>query len=339
MKTKIFGMLVMVAALAACSAQKDSSESGGAVVVPADDGGGGPPKPGAAFDYRRMQYDTSGVCGQQGFYFKLLAADDIVIGQRDGQDVMVDSRILLHPNKRFEVEITEKYIVSYTATGYTYKKQKSRYVAGNYVEANGKIVLGDLMEIVGREVDKRVVANILYKKDVMSSGLANHAVTGHMVWSTSAIQSEREACPNPEDTLGDFAKFQARPDRSVLQLNALYSGQQMYVNDFYIKNMRLILENDGHFSIVIQGAAPTEGFVSTYIIDSGIWQQVGGQIKLYHGTLSLGFNDDEATLRFTRDLTVFTKDRAYTLQMTGKSVSMKFGASDLTADDLTDTYR
>ena len=339
MKTKILGMLVLVAALAACSAKTDMNDSGGAVVVPADDGGGNPPKPGAAFDYRRMLYDTSGVCGQQGFYFKLLTADDIVIGQREGQDVMVDSRILLHPSKKFEVEITEKYILSYTATGYTYKKQKSRYVSGNYVEANGKLVLGDLMEIVGREVDKRVVANILYKKDMMSSGLASHSVTGHMVWSTSAIQSERETCPNPEDTLGDFAKFQARPNRSVLQLNALYSDQQIYADGFYIKNMRLILESDGNYSIVAEGAAPTEGFVSTYIIDSGIWQQVGGQLKLYHGVLSLGFEDDEATLRFTRDLTVFGKDKIYSLPMTGKSLSMKFGPTNLTKDDLTDTYR
>lgn len=339
MKTKILGLLVMVVALAACSAKTDSSQSGGAVVVPADDGGGNPPKPGAAFDYRRMQYDTTGACGQQGFYFKLLSAEDIVIGQRNGQDVMVDSRILLHANKRFEVEITEKYIMSYTATGYTYKKQKARYVSGSYVEANGKLVLGGLMEIVGREVDRRVVATILYKKDVMSPGLANHFVNGHMVLSTSAIESEREACPNPEDTLGDYAKFQARADRSVLELNALFSSEQIYANGFYIKNMRLILEADGHYSIVAEGAAPTEGFVSTYVIDSGMWQQVAGQLKLYNGVLSLGFGEDEAILRFTRDLIVFTKDKAYSLPMVGKRVTMKFGPSNLTKDDLTDTYR
>ena len=252
---------------------------------------------------------------------------------------MVDSRILLHPGNRFEVEITEKYIASYTDTGYTYKKLKSRYVAGVYTLASGKLVLGDLMEIVGREVDKKNVAYIHYLKDVMSAGLQGQSVNGHMVWSTSAIESERETCPTPEETLGDFAKFAARTDRSQVQLNALYSDQQIYSNGFFIKNMRLILQSDGSYSIVAQGAAPTEGFVSTYIIDSGYWSQVNGTLKLYNEVLSQGFEDDEAVLRFTRDLTVFANGNAYSVPMIGKSVTMKFGASDLTTDDLTDTYR
>ncbi|MGE3263534.1 MAG: hypothetical protein AB7K68_17290 [Bacteriovoracia bacterium] len=195
------------------------------------------------------------------------------------------------------------------------------------------------MEINAREVEKRVVANILYKKNVVSQGLADHSVMGHMVWSSAAIKSERETCPSQEDMLGDFAKFQARADRSKIELNALYSDQQIYANGFYIKNMRLILESDGHYAIVAQGAAPGEGFVSTFIIDSGIWQQVAGQLKLYHGALSLGFANNEATLRFTRDLIVFVRDKAYSVPMMGKSVSMRIGPSDLVTDDLTDTYR
>lgn len=338
MKFKITALLAMALTLAACSGRVESSETiGGGVGVPDDSGN--QPKPVVAFDYNRFLYDTSGVCGQQGFYFKLLTADDVVIGQRDGQDVMVDSRILLYPNKRFEVEINEKYILKYTDSGYAYKKMKSRVVSGTYSQSNGKLVLGDVMEIVGREVDKRVQANILYKKDVMSAGLSGRAVMGHMVWSTSAIKSERETCPNPEDSLGEFQKFQARADRSTIQLNALYSDQQIYANGFYIKNMRLILQNDGSYAIVAQGAAPTVGFVTTYIIDTGYWSRVNGSLKLYNGILNLGFGDDEATLRFTRDLTVFANDKAYSLPMTGKSVSMKFYPSDLITDDLTDTYR
>lgn len=330
-------LMMLTLGLAACASDVQTSGQSGNVIVPGDDSGNKPVV--QVFDYARLLYGTSGVCGQQGFYFKLLSADDIVIGQKDGQDIMVDSRILLYPNKKFEVESTEKYIMSYTATGYTYKKLKRRYVAGNYVEANGKLVLGDFMEINAREVDKRVVANILYKKNVVSQGLADHSVMGHMVWSSAAIKSERETCPNQEDMLGDFAKFQARADRSKIELNALYSDQQIYANGFYIKNMRLILENDGHYAIVAQGAAPGEGFVSTFIIDSGIWQQVAGQLKLYHGALSLGFANNEATLRFTRDLTVFARDKAYSVPMMGKSVSMRFGPSDFVTDDLTDTYR
>jgi hypothetical protein len=339
MKFKLTALLLLALALAACSGKVESSETlgGGGVGVPDDSGN--QPKPVVAFDYNRFLYDTSGVCGQQGFYFKLLTADDVVIGQRGGQDVMVDSRVLLYPNKRFEVEINEKYIMSYTDSGYTYKKMKSRVVSGNYSQSNGKLVLGDVMEIVGREVDKRVQANILYKKDVMSAGLAGRSVMGHMVWATSAIKSERETCPNPEDTLGDFAKFQARADRSTIQLSALYSDERFYSNDFYIKNMRLILQNDGSYAIVAEGAAPGVGFVTTYIIDSGYWSRVNGSLKLYNGILNLGFGDDEATLRFTRDLTVFANDKAYSLPMLGKTVSMKFYPSDLITDDLTDTYR
>ena len=338
MKFKFAALMVMALSLAACSGKVESSDSGGAVGVPADDSGN-QPKPGVAFDYSRLMYDTTGVCGQQGFYFKLLSADDVVIGSRDGQDVMVDSRILLYPNKRFEVEINEKYITSYTASGYTYKKMKSRFVSGNYIQADGKLVLGDVMEIVGREVDKRVQANILYKKDVMSAGLSGRSVMGHMVWSTSAIKSERETCLNPEDTLEEFQKFQARADRSTIQLNALFSDQQIYANGFFIKNMRLILQNDGSYAIVAQGAAPTVGFVTTYIIDTGYWSRANGSLKLYNGVLNLGFGDDEATLRFTRDLTVFANGKAYSLPMLGKTISLKFGPSDLITDDLTDTYR
>jgi hypothetical protein len=339
MNFKFTALLLLVLSLAACSAKVESGETlgGGGVSTPGDFGN--QPKPVVAFDYNRFLYDTSGVCGQQGFYFKLLTSDDVVIGQRDGQDVMVDSRILLYPNKRFEVEINEKYILKYTESGYAYKKMKSRVVSGNYSQSNGKLVLGDVMEIVGRDVDKRVQANILYKKDVMSAGLSGRTVMGHMVWSTSAIKSERETCPNPEDTLGEFKKFQARADRSTIQLNALYSDQEIYANGFFIKNMRLILQNDGSYAIVAQGAAPTVGFVTTYIIDTGYWSRVNGSLKLYNGILSLGFGDDEATLRFTRDLTVFANDKAYSLPMLGKSVSMKFYPSDLITDDLTDTYR
>lgn len=336
MKLKLAALLMMTLSLAACSGNADSNEA--AAGTPSDVGDNRP-KPAVAFDYGRLMYDTAGVCGQQGFYFKLLTADDVVIGQRQGQDVMVSSRILLHPDNRFEVEVTEKYILSYTGSGYTYKKTKSRFVTGNYTQSNGKLVLGDLMEIVGREVDKKNVAYIRYNKDLMSVGLEGKSVTGHIVWSTSAIKSERETCPNPEDTLGDFAKFQARPDRSQTQLSALYSDQQIYSNGFYIKNMRLVIQSDGSYAIVAQGAAPSEGFVSTYIIDPGHWSQANGTLKLYNEVLTQGFEDDEAVLRFTRDLTIFANGKAYSVPMIGKSVSMKFGPSDLTTDDLTDTYR
>lgn len=336
MKLKLATLLMMILSLAACSKTADSSESAGGIT---SEEGGNQPKPAGAFDYSRFVYDTSGVCGQQGFYFKLLVADNVVIGQRQGQDVMVDSRILLHADKRFQVEVTEKYILSYTDSGYTYKKLKSRYFAGTYTQANGKLILGDLMEIVGREVDKKNVAYIRYLKDVMSAGLQGQSVNGHMVWSTSAIKSERETCPNPENTLGAFAKFQARADRSQILLNALYSDQQIYSNGFFIKNMRLILQSDGSYAIVAQGAAPSDGFVSTFIIDSGYWSQINGALKLYNEVLSQGFDDDEAVLRFTRDLTVFINGKAYSVPMIGKAVTMKFGPSDLTTDDLTDTYR
>ena len=336
MKLKLAALLMMALSLTACAKAVGTSEPDTGTIA---DGGRSQPEEIAPFDYGRFMYGAIGACGSRGFYFKLLAADNVVIGQRQGQDVMVDSRILLHPGNRFEVEITEKYILSYTDSGFAYKKLRSRYVSGSYVEADGKLVLGDLMEIIGREVDKKNVARIRYLKNVMSSDLRGQVTNGHMVWSSSAIRSEREACPGAEDMLGDFAKFQARANRSQIQLNALRSDQQIYSNEFYIKNMRLVLQNDGSYAIVAQGAAPGEGTLSTIILESGYWSQVRGALKLYNGILTKGFAEGEAVLRFTRDLTVFVNDKAYSVPMIGKSVSMKFGPSDLTIDDLTDTYR
>ena len=340
MKTKIFGLLILFGGLSACAPSVESSESVHTANVPVDDGGGNePPKPVAEFDYRKMLYGTDGVCGQGGFYFKLLSADDAVIGQRNGQDVMVDSRILLYLNGKFQVEITEKYIASYTATGYTYKKKKSRYIEGYYVLANGKLLLGDLMEITGRSVDNRIQASILYKKDVMYRGLAHREVMGHMVWSTSAIKSERETCPKSDENLGDFAKFQARPNHTVLQMKALSTTEPMYTSGFNFKSIQVFLESDGSYALVIQGSTLGSSSIANYYVDSGYWEQSGGHLVLYHGVLSLGYNSDDATLQFSRDLLLVGNGKAFSVPMTGKTISLKFGPSDLTKDDLTDTYR
>ena len=207
------------------------------------------------------------------------------------------------------------------------------------MQVNGTLVLDDLMEIEGRKVDERLLATIHYKKNVMSAGLKDEVVGGHMVSSTAAIKSERETCPTQEETLGDFEKFLAREDRSELELDGLHADSEVHGTGFYIKNIRLILEDNGSYAIVADGAVAGYAFVSRFIVATGFWQRLGDQLKLYHGLLSLASSADEAVLRFDHDLTVLAKDKVYSLPTNGRTLRMKFGPSGVTTDDLTDTLR
>lgn len=329
-------LIALAMGLGACSSNSDSSNNNGGTVTPA--GGGGNP-PAQSFDYKRFLYSTSGVCGKGGFYFRFLSASDTVIGKDYGHDIMVDSRILLYANGSFEVETTEKYILEYLPDGYKYRQQKSRYVSGQYREENGKLILGDLMELTGSEVGNRLVASILYKKNLMSPGLRGMTVSGNMVWSTAEIRSERETCPNDEDKLREFDQFKARANRSTTNLNSLATNEQVIAGSVTIKRLELILHSDGNYQVVARASVPDFAFDWSYIIDSGIWERRGSELKLNNGFVSLGGERDAVNLTFTRKVNLYTDDKTYPIDLTGRTFTLKYGASDLTTDDLTYKYR
>ena len=105
MKIKVFGILMLTMILGACSSKSDSGNAGTKTDVP--------PNPYQVFDYDQFLFGTKGECGTEAFYFRYLSSDNVVIGQRDGQDIMVQAQIQLYRDQRYQVEITEKYISSY----------------------------------------------------------------------------------------------------------------------------------------------------------------------------------------------------------------------------------
>ena len=335
MKFTSIGLVIVSLILAACSDRVESGANAG-IFNPVEESGNGPA---SAFDYKRFYYGTSGVCGGNSFYFKLLKAEDMLLGQRDGQDILVESAILLYENHHFEVEYIEKYITEYTANGYKYKRMKSRFVSGEWREESGRLILGNLMEISGKEVEKRAVATVMYKQDIITRGLQNKATRGAMVWSSSAIKSERETCPSEQDTLGNFARFKTRENRSEIHLKSLANSDGMVVGNILIKKLELLIEEDGHYYVVAHAALPNVAYVRPYIVDSGIWQRSGSSLKLYNGFVNTTFAGNQADLKFTRNVMLFTDTNAYSLAVEGKSVRMVLGYSDLSADALTDTYR
>jgi hypothetical protein len=335
MKFTSVGLIIVSLILAACSGRVDSVGNPGMTTSQEDSG---PPSV-SAFDYRKFYYGTSGVCGGSSFYFKLLKAADMNLGQRDGHDILVESSILIFENKSFEVEYVEKYILDYTPSGYKYKYMKSRYVSGNWHQEGDRLILGDLMEISGKQDGTRTVASVIYKKDIITNGLKNKMAQGGMVWSSSAIKSERETCPTDQETLGNFDRFKARETRSEIHLKSLSSNDPLVLGNVVVKKLDLLIDTDGHYYLVALAALPNAAFDWSFIIDSGIWQRNGSSLKLYNGVVNMTYSGNQVDLTFTRNLTLFTAVSAFPLQVEGKTVRLSFGYSDLTTDDLSDTYR
>lgn len=260
MKFTSLGLIIVSLILAACSGHVESGGSSGITNSQEDSG----PPPVSAFDYRKFYYGTSGVCGGSSFYFKLLKAADMNLGQRDGHDILVESSILIFENKSFEVEYAEKYIMDYTPSGYKYKYMKSRYVSGTWRQEGDRLILGDVMEVSGKQDGTRAVASVLYKKDIITSGLKDKMAQGGMVWSSSAIKSERETCPAAEETLGNFDRFKARASRAEIHLKTLGSKELLVLGNVVVKKLELVIDEDGHYYLVALAAVPNAAFDWSY---------------------------------------------------------------------------
>ncbi len=296
-------------------------------------------KPTPGFIYKRLVYGTEGTCGEKGFFFKTLKTEDQVVGKVDGRDVVAESTILLHANNLFEVEYVEKYVSQYMASGYRYSKSKKRYVSGHWEIQNDRLVLGDLMEIVGQEKNHRGSALVTYKQNLITAGLKDAKLEGGMVAASAAIRSERETCPVDAEKLGLFDRFKARQNLAEIQLSTLRSNEFMVIAGVAFQNMEVVLREDGHYEVVASAVFASGERTETFIIDSGFWERNGAALKLYNGWLRPTTEWNEAVITFARDLTFYVGSKHYTVPLKGRSIGLKYGASMLTMDDLTYTYQ
>jgi hypothetical protein len=290
------------------------------------------------FDYRRLNYEEQGTCTSSSFYFRMLSVEDVNLGKNNGQDILADTDVLIHSNGRFEIEYKEKYIVEYTVTGYAYKRQRVRYASGVWKEEGGVLRLGDLMIVQANDENGKIQATVTYQKDLVTPGLNGIRTSAHMVLSSSAIRSQREVCPGPEDQLGLFDRFKARDSLSSIELKGFTNWDTFVTDDITVTNLALIIHPDGRYDLVARAKVPDVSFVWSYNIDSGIWVRQGNQLKLYKGSLRLSYNG--AQLVFDRDPILFSKTgKAFKLSMSGQSIQMNFGGTPYNMDDLTDIYR
>jgi|SRR3989344_1617168 len=343
---KIIFLLAVAAAaaLTGCSQSNEEAKRQGEVIAHQRNNENGSRAPATAFDYKRVQYATDGSCAKGSLYFRYLSVEDVKLGQTaEGNDILVDADVLLYSNGQYEVEYTEKYITDYTDTGYRYKKQKVRNFAGHWNEIGGKLVLDDLMDVSAQEVEGKVVGSVLYKKDIVTVGLRGTTARAVNVWSSAAIRSYREMCPNEQDVLGSFEKFRARNNLETNSLNGLASTERMTVSNVEIRQMHLILHTNGSYHVMVLARVPADGYSSErpYTLESGSWERMGQMLKLYHGMVSMAYGGVGVDLRFTRDVVLFddVNQKAYSLALTGKSVKLMFSPSPFNMDDLTDTYR
>lgn len=342
MKCFILTAIACVVVLSGCAESKDSAKDQSYVVN--QGGSGGSRNPASAFDYKRIHYTTDGSCAAGNVYFRFLSVENVNLGKNAiGNDILADADVLIHADGRYEVEYLEKYIIDYTSTGYRYKRQRVRNFEGRWKEADGKLVLDDLMEITAREQDRKVEAEVIYKKDIVTAGLKGAVAKGVNVWSTAGIRSYREVCATEQDTLGVFEKFRSRNSRVNISLNGLVSNDPMLVGEVAISGMELFIHPDGRYHLVARAKTPADNYLveRPYIIESGTWERFGSQLKLYYSIVSMVYGSNGVELKFNRNPMLFDDDhnKGYTLALTGKSVKMMMSHSSLNMDDLTDTYR
>jgi hypothetical protein len=342
MKSFILTSIACVALLSGCAESKDSAKDQNNVMNQGESGGSRHPT--SVFDYKRIYYTTDGSCAAGNIYFRFLSVENVNLGKNAlGNDILADADVLIHADGRYEVEYLEKYITDYTPTGFRYKRQRVRNFEGKWKEVAGKLVLDDLMEISAREQDQKVEAEVLYKKDIVTVGLKGSIARGVNVWSTAGIRSYREVCETDQDTLGAFEKFRSRESRGNISLNALVSTERMLVGEVAIAGMELFIHPDGRYHLVARAKTSADNYSveRPFIIESGSWERHGTQLKLYYGIVNLIYGSNGVELQFTRNPMLFEDDhnKAFTLNLTGKSIRMMMSRSTLNMDDLNDNYR
>jgi hypothetical protein len=343
MKVIALAAIAFAVTLSGCAEHKDGPQDK-ALIANQTPLGGGTRAPATSFDYKRVQYLTDGTCSAGNVYFRYLSVEDVNLGKDAiGNDIMAEADVLIHANNRYEVEYKEKYITDYTTNGYRYKRQRVRNFEGTVKVMNGKLLLDDLMEIKAQEVEGKVVATVLYKKNIVTQGLKNVAVKAVNVWSTAGIRNHREVCPDEENTLGIFSNFRARETRTSIALKGLSTNERVMAGQVTLNGLELILHADGNYHLLARVRLPGDNYGSErpYIIESGVWDRAGSMLKLYYGIVRMAQYGSGVELRFTRDLTLFDDEnqKSYQLALTGKTVKLISGPSEFNMDDLMDTYR
>ncbi|MBX2988851.1 MAG: hypothetical protein KF802_13250 [Bdellovibrionaceae bacterium] len=116
------------------------------------------------FDYSKLMHSEQGTCGVKGgVYFKYLLIEDIIVGKSErGKDVLAEVRVALSPDRKFVAHYEEKEVEEYTATGYTHKRDKSRFISGYWFLDDQTMVIGDLLRVKAKMVDNRVKASAVF---------------------------------------------------------------------------------------------------------------------------------------------------------------------------------
>jgi|GEM_PF-6516046 len=227
----------------------------------------------------------------------------------------------------------------YLPSGYRYSKSKARYFTGAWEIQNDRLVLGDLLQIVGKDSRGRATAVVTYQRNLVSSGLKEVQLTGGMVTATAAIRSERATCPVEAERLGLFDRYKARRNLGDPHLKTLRSNEFMVIGGVPIQSMEFVLHEDGHYDFMVSAVFVSGEPTQTHIVDSGFWERNGAALKLYNGWLRPTTEWSEAVLTFARDLTFYVGSKHYKLPLQGRSIGLKYGVSLLTMDDLTYTYQ
>lgn len=299
------------------------------------------------FDFNKLMYDEQGACGvKSGVYFKYLLIEDTVVGKSErGNDLLAEVRVVLTPDRKFVAQYEEKEVESYTANGYTHKRDKTRVVSGYWFLDNQTLVIGDLLKVKARMEENRVKASAVFLRDVITSGVTGLTARGAMVWSTSpGTKSYREVCPTKESQLGNFSVFASNNESESIKMSSLQliQGQQFQVGSFHVNDMQLFLHKNGNFHLLINGIDMNDPNyqLKHYVVEESYWERTSSNnLNFYIGSL-LKKSSGGAQLCITKDLWhINPKGEVLDFPTQGKCVDLEFRASNYNLDDLTSNYR
>lgn len=260
------------------------------------------------FDYNKLMYAEQGTCGVKGgVYFKYLLIEDAIVGKSErGNDLLAEVRVVLTSDRKFVAQYEEKEVESYTATGYTHKRDKSRIISGYWFLDDQTMIVGDLLKIKARTVDNRVKASAVFLRDVIAPNISGMTANGVMVWSTSpGTKSYREVCPTVDSQLGNFAGFASQNDPESIKMSSLQlvQGQQFKTGSFHVNDMQLFLHKGGSFHLLLSGVDmndPTRT-LKHYVVEESYWERAtSNKLNFYIGALLKKANGG-ARLCLTKD--------------------------------------
>ena len=342
MKAIVTFLLFSSIGLSACG-QESSSRGGVDTVVKQEI-----PEPNQTqkFDYAKIMYAEQGTCGSKGgVYFKYLLVEDTLVGKSErGKDLLAEVRVVLSPNRKFTAIYDEKEVDSYTASGYTHKRRKSRMISGYWSPDGDSIKLGDFIKIKARMEENRVRASVVFLRDVISTNVEGMKMNAAMVWSTSpGTKSYSEVCPTSENQLGSFSKYVAQSDPQSTKLSSLQlpPGKRFEIGQYLVNDVQMFVHKSG-FDLLLQviDMKDPNYELKHYVVENSFWEKTAANsLSLYIGRLSLK-DGDVPQLCLTKDLFFVTEEKEILdFQMNGRCIKLEYRASNYTLDDLTSNYR